>query len=400
MSTSLWRNRDFNLLWGGQVLSAFGSAVSALAFPLLVLALTGSPLQAGAVGTIAAVTALLCRLPVGLLVDRVNRRRAMLLVDLTRLLAFAALGLAVLTGSAGLPAIILVAVLDAAGSTLFSTAEHAALRSIVPAAQLPDAVARNEARGFAVGLVGPSAGGLLFGLGHAVPFLGNALTYLGSLISVALIRRPLQEERSQTPGGLTTGLRFVFGDPFLRAVLVIAAPLNFAITGILFTIVIALQQRGVAPAVIGLTETMIGVGGLIGAIAAPTLQRRLGLGPLVRTICWAAAGLFLLSALLTGSIAAAVPVAVMMVLAPACNAALFGYQAAITPDHLQGRVISVIFLFATSAAAVAPLLAGVLTSTWNATAATVLFAVAVMVSAVAATVSRGIRTLTPAPALT
>jgi MFS family permease len=190
-------------------------------------------------------------------------------------------------------------------------------------------------------------------------------------------------------------VRFVFADPFLRAVLFIAAPLNFALTGAIFAIILNLQRHGTAPAVIGLVETIIGVGGLTGAIVAPALQRWLPLATLVRVICWAAVGLVALSALLTSSIAAAVPVALAVFLGPACNAALFGYQAAITPDRLQGRVVSVIFLAATSAAAAAPVLAGVFVAVWGGPAAILFFAGAVTLSAVAATISKGLRAMRP-----
>jgi hypothetical protein len=101
------------------------------------------------------------------------------------------------------------------------------------------------------------------------------------------------------------------------------------------------------------------------------------------------------TALFTPSIAAAVPVAFAIFLGPACNAALFGYQAAITPDRLQGRVVSVIFLGATSAAAAAPILAGTFVTAWNGPATLLLFAAGVAASAVAATLSRGIRTMRP-----
>jgi MFS family permease len=99
--------------------------------------------------------------------------------------------------------------------------------------------------------------------------------------------------------------------------------------------------------------------------------------------------------LFTSSIAAAVPVALAVFLGPACNAALFGYQAAITPDRLQGRVVSVIFLAATSAAAAAPVLAGVFVVVWGGPAAMLVFAGAVALSAVAATISKGLRVMRP-----
>jgi hypothetical protein len=79
------------------------------------------------------------------------------------------------------------------------------------------------------------------------------------------------------------------------------------------------------------------------------------------------------------------------------NAALFGHQAAITPDRLQGRVVSVVFLVATSVQAVAPLLAGLLIASWGSPVAVVVLASSVAVAALAATVSRGIRTMQPVP---
>jgi Transmembrane secretion effector len=397
--TSLWRNREFNLLWTSQSLSDLGGAIAQLAIPLLVLELTGSAVLAGTVGTAALVTKLLVRLPAGVLADRVDRRRAMLACDVARLAAFLMLAAAVATGRAALPLIIVVAVFDAVCSALFNTAEYAALRSIVPAGQLPAAVACNEARSYGTSLAGPPLGGLLFGVMHALPFLGNALSYLFSLVGVALIRKPLQAQRDAEPPGhataLAEGLRFVFTNAFLRAVLAIAAPLNFALTGTVFTIIITLQRHDVAPGVIGLTETIVAAGGLAGAFVAPALQRLLPFPQLIRFICWAAVTVLVASALLTGTLAAAGPVALAVFLGPACNAALFGYQAAITPDRLQGRVLSVIFLAAMSVAAAAPLLAGVFVTAWGGRTAALIFAASVVVAACTASLAAGIRTMRP-----
>ncbi|KUL26175.1 MFS transporter [Actinoplanes awajinensis] len=400
--TALWRNREFNLLWTGQCFSDLGDAIAQFALPLLVLMLTGSPVQAGIVGTVAKVAGLASRLPVGVLVDRVNRRWALLGADAARLLSGLAFVALILSGHAGLPVIIAVAVVDAVAGSVFFTTERAALSSIVAKEQLPAAVARNEARGYGVALAGPPLGGLLFGIGHALPFIGNTISYLASMIGVALIRRPLQRSRAETPDRYTTalaeGVRYVARQPFLRAVLLIAAPLNFAINGVIFTIVVSLQQTGTAPAVIGLTETVIAVGGLTGAFFAPLLQRRLRMATLTRMICTAATLLLLLSAVLMTGLAAAAPVAVTLFLAPACNAAIFGHLAATTPDRLQGRVLSVIFLAANSAAAAAPLLAGVLVTHGGGTVTVLVFAASVAVSAVSAAVHPGLRQETRTPA--
>jgi MFS family permease len=397
--SSLWRNREFNLLWTSQSLSDLGDAVAQLAMPLLVLAVTGSAVRAGLVGTVAQVARLLSRLPGGVLADRVNRRRALLACDAIRLLAFAGLAALVATGHTDLLAIVAVAVVDAICGTMFETTEHAALRSIVDQSRLPDAVARNEARTYGTSLAGPPLGGLLFGLAPSLPFIGNAVSYLASLAGVGLIRKPLQGEPVESPGShraaLIEGVRFVFGNSFLRAVLTIAAPLNLALNGTVFTIIVTLQRHGVRPAIIGLTETIMAVGGLAGALVAPMLQRSMPFPRLIRFICWAATGVLAIGSLFTSTLFAAVPLALAVFLGPACNAALFGYQAAITPGHLQGRVLSVIFMAAMSASAAAPALAGLIVAHVSSAAAVLFFAASVSVAALTATFASGIRTMRP-----
>ncbi len=91
---SLWRNRDYMLLWSGQALSDIGGAVSGLAFPLLVLAVTHSPAQAGFVAALRALPAPLFSLFAGVLVDRWDRKRVMLVCDTGRALSLASIPIA------------------------------------------------------------------------------------------------------------------------------------------------------------------------------------------------------------------------------------------------------------------------------------------------------------------
>ena len=90
---SLWRNRDFMLLWCGQVVSSVGSRVSMLAFPLLVLAITHSPAQAGLIGALRGLPYALFILPAGALIDRWNRKRVMIICDTGRALALGSIAL-------------------------------------------------------------------------------------------------------------------------------------------------------------------------------------------------------------------------------------------------------------------------------------------------------------------
>lgn len=133
----LRRNRDFTLLWCAESVSGLGTAASGLAFPLLVLATTGSAVQAGAVGTATAVVRAVIRLPGGALADRWNRRRVLLGCDAARFALYTALALMVVAGQATLPVIIATAAIVAMLDVLFEPAATAAVIHVVPTKQLP-----------------------------------------------------------------------------------------------------------------------------------------------------------------------------------------------------------------------------------------------------------------------
>src|ERR1700733_12501607 len=128
---NLWRNRSFNLLWSSQFLSGLGTNISGIAFPLLVLAITGSAISAGVVGTAAAAVRFALRIPAGVLVDRVNRKIVMLSWVSVRLVAAARLSLFVVSGHENLTVIMGLAVVEAVGGTVFETAELAAVSNVV-----------------------------------------------------------------------------------------------------------------------------------------------------------------------------------------------------------------------------------------------------------------------------
>src|SRR5438093_4331683 len=78
---ALWRNRDYMLLWSGQLVSTLGSAASQVVFPLLILAITNSPAAAGIAGALFMLPYALFSLPAGALIDRWDRKRVMVLCD-------------------------------------------------------------------------------------------------------------------------------------------------------------------------------------------------------------------------------------------------------------------------------------------------------------------------------
>jgi MFS family permease len=125
---SLWRIREFALLWSGQVVSTLGAQISGTAMPLLVLATTGSPARAGVVGAAGSLPFLIGHLPAGALVDRWNRRRILLVSELTAGLALATVPLALWFGELTLGQLMVVAFVQGLCFVFFGLAERAALR--------------------------------------------------------------------------------------------------------------------------------------------------------------------------------------------------------------------------------------------------------------------------------
>ncbi|MER6200562.1 MFS transporter [Streptomyces sp. NPDC001586] len=395
-SAPLRKNRDFSLLWGSQAASQLGSAVSILAFPLLVLSIHGSAVQAGAVGTVQAVIRAVFQLPAGALADRWDRKRLMLGCDAGRAALFVILASAVLTDNASLPLVFMISSAAAVMDVLFGPAETAAISQLVPAERVSEAFARNEARSYAASLAGPSLGGFLYGLGRAVPFLFDALSYLVSFVFIAVIRKPLQQApRKRSDSSLVSdireGVKHVAASPFLRAVILVATPVNFALVAAQFSVTLVLSENGYEPSVLGVAQGVIAVGGLLGAVAAGWIQRRASFYNLLLTAVSFLFVLLVASALLTGRLLMVLPLALGLFLAPAINAALFGRLAATTPDHLQGRVISVVVLFATLTASAAPLASGLLVERLTGVAAMIACAAAMALSLISALCLGGLR---------
>ena len=388
-------NRNFQLLWIGQLLSNTGSTIGQLAYPLLILALTHSPVLAGVVGTVRAIVSLCVQLPAGGLSDRFDRRLTMIICDIVRAALLSLLVILILVHLAAWPTVMLVSVIESAGGALFAPAAAAALPGIVPDGQLAEAWAATEARSYAASLAGPALGGLLFGLGQAIPFLSNAVSYVISFGTLGRIRGQFRPKKTADRKALwrevADGLRIVWQLPVLRAVLIVTPLCNFAFSGVIFTITLALRQHGTSVGVIGLLQSAIAVGGLVGALVAPWLQRRMRLATLATSITMAGALLLGAAALLIPSPLVAVPVAFSLVLAPAANAALFAVMLRSTPDEMRGRVTSTVGMVATTLATLAPLMAGLLVQHASGAWAVAVCAAAMTIAAMLCLILPGLR---------
>jgi predicted MFS family arabinose efflux permease len=373
----LRRNRDFLLLQAGQLLSTAGTQATTIAYPLLVLALTGSPAQAGVVTFARLVPAAVLALPAGLAADRYDRRRLMIAADAARAVALAALAATILAGHVAYWEIPVVAFLEGAGATVFIAAQAGALRAVMHPSQLPAAVGAQEARDSVVRLGGPPLGGLLFELGRAVPFLVDAVSYAASIASLWAMRTPFQQAREPDPAGLRAqiaeGFRFLWSRPFLRACAFLFAFGNFTLPGIFLVIVVVGRGQGLGGGAIGLLLATFGAATLLGSLVSPLMRRAFSMRAIVWIELWVS--LTIVAFLVWPSVyvltAAILPQALVI---PVTNSVVVGYRVAVTPDRLLGRVETVRSTISLLIAPLGPLVAGLLLGATSARETVAVFA--------------------------
>ena len=163
----------------------------------------------------------------------------------------------------------LVAFVEGAGYTFFAVAERASLRHLVPRELLPAATAQNQVRESVALLAGQPLGGLLFSIGRVVPFAFDAISYLGSLIALVLIRRPLQDVREAAERHLrrevVEGVGFLMRQPFMRTTSLLVAGSGLVLNALFLTVIVIARENGASATVVGVMVAFLGVAGLGGA---------------------------------------------------------------------------------------------------------------------------------------
>ncbi len=391
----LRRNRNFVLLWTGQAVSTIGARVTALAFPLLVLAETGSPAQVGIVAFAQTIPFLLLYLPAGAYIDRLDRKRVMIVADSIRAFAFGTLVVALAFDAFSLAHVIVVALVEGSLFVFFQLAETAALPQVVPREQLPTALAQNQARVQGADLVGTPLGGLLFGLGRAVPFLFDAVSYLASALTLLLIRVPFQQTRERTTTRLrqeiAEGVRWLWGQRFLRTCVILGGGANFGFNALTIVLILRAKELGASSALVGAMFVFVGTAAILGAFAAPWLQRRAAPSLVVIGSLWVWAVLSCALVIPDKPLVLGVLLGLGSALGPGFNVVVGSYRYALVPDRLLGRVQSAGLVIAWGAIPLGSLAGGFLVEWFGGRGALLAVGAVMLVVAVAATWSRDIR---------
>ena len=283
--TSLWRDREFVKLLTGQAISQVGSRITRTALPFAaVLVLGAGPFQMGLLSGAAAASVLLFGLFAGAWADRLRRRPILIVADLGRAVVLASVPLAALRGTLTMGQLYVVAGRTGLFTVMFDVSYQAYVPSLVQREQLVQANAKLALSESVAEVSGPGiAGFLVTALTAPVAIAFDALSFLVSAVSIALVRRPEPPpaERGDTHmlEEIRDGLRFTWRNPYLRpmALRTATAALFMGFFGSLYPL-FTVKTLGLAPSVIGVVISLGGAFALAGAWLSERLVQRLGIG--------------------------------------------------------------------------------------------------------------------------
>ena len=370
----LHRQGTFVRFWAGQTISVFGDQISTLAIPLTaVLVLHASAVQVGILTALAWLPHLLFSLPAGVWIDRrSNRRRNMIVADFLRAAALATIPVAWWLGVLTIWQLLAVAFAVGAFTVFFDLSSVSFFVALVPRRQYVEANSKLSTTRSLSYIGGPGTAGVLVqALGAPVALLADALSFVASAVAlrgVKVAEPEVEPSGASARADLAEGFRYLIRHPVLRAGTACTSTINF-FSFFIFAIFVLYASRtlGLGPATIGLILGAASFGALLGAVIAPRVGRRLGIGRAVvlgSVLFPAPMALFPLahgshwlsgSMLLAGEFLASVGVMIFDV-----NQNSLGTM--LTPDAVRSRVVGVSRFFNYGTRPVGALLGGVLGS--------------------------------------
>jgi len=363
----LWRQRDFAVFWTAQTLSVLGDSFALIALPLLVLEATGSLASMGLLTAAGGAAAVVAAVFAGVVVDRVDRRRLLIVCDLVRMVLYGVIPLVWLFGPQVWLLYVVLPLCEAVG-TLFAVGYVTVVRSLVGTSQLTEANGRLNATAAAAGVLGPLCAGLVAALTGPAAAVGvDAASFGVSALCITFVRfraRPVEKspERIGLWRDLRTGVAFLRGHPVLRTLTALLFVFSFLTFGLNDLIIYHLKHDlGHDDGTVGTVMAVAALGTITGALLVARVRRRLGFG-VTWTLAVAVAG----AAFAGMGWARDVPVIAALSAAFLACVAVAGtcsmsLRQEITPEPLLGRVTSAFWTLHYSAAP-----AGAAVLTWAA----------------------------------
>jgi MFS family permease len=284
----LWHHLDFRRLWIGETVSQFGSMISQLALPLVaILVVHASTFQVGLLTALESLAFLVIGLPAGAWVDRMRFRSVLITNDVVRAVALGSIPVANAFGALRIEQLYAVALIVGVSTVFFDVAYQSYLPELVDRSTLVEGNAKLQASESVSQITGPAIGGLLIqALTAPYAVVVDAVSFLWSASWVTAIQarvpKPARKPDRHLGREIAEGLRFVIGNPLLRAISMCTGSSNLfsSVSGAVIYVLLA-RQLHLSAGVIGLLTSISAVGGLLGSLAASRIAQRLGQGPAI-----------------------------------------------------------------------------------------------------------------------
>jgi MFS family permease len=293
----------FRLLMFGSSISMLGTRISTVAFPMLVLHLKHSPLITGLVAFAAIAPSMLVYLPAGVLVDRWNPRRVMLVSELLRGLAIASVVVALIIyrTRVNIWFLILAMVAEEIFEIFSTLADRRYLNRVMERDKVVSRQASVEVRVHAAVLAGRPVGPFLFSIEPFLPFLADAVSFIASVSSLLLLRRvaePQTEPQRLAPrqviGDIGQGFRWLKDDRRAWVTVLIMAITSMVAQALILMFLVEAHSKQLSTLAIGIVLAASGAGGAVGSFCSrivPGAVRTLWLS--IQLVAWSVALAFL-----------------------------------------------------------------------------------------------------------
>jgi MFS family permease len=355
--------RNFATLWAATVVSNIGDGIAVAAAPLLVASITDDPVLVGLAVFVQQLPWMLFSLVSGVFVDRLDRRRLIVVVNVLRGLVVGLLAVAVWRDVATIPLVYAAGFLVGTCETLGDNASGALVPMVVRSEDLPRANARMQTVFFAInGFVAKPVGAALFVVAAALPFGINAASFVLAAVLISTlrgVRQSVPAERRSVRADIGEGMRWLWNHAAIRLLALALFLMNITlVAGFSILVLYSRDRLGLDEYGYGILIAASAVGSLIGARVAPRLQARFSDSLLLR------AGLVIetlthvgLALATTGWVAGAILVA-FGIHGSILGAVSVTLRQRAVPDELRGRVESGYMMFVIGGSALGALIGG------------------------------------------
>ncbi|MEU2565179.1 MFS transporter [Streptomyces longispororuber] len=357
--------RDFRLFWWANAADALGTQASGVVLPLLLLSLGHSAQTAGLVAGLSLGAGILFGPLAAVPADRGARKPIMFWSAVVSAVALGSVALALALGHLTLPHLLGAVLVERFATACHEAASRGTVALVCPPDEQPRAVARLGAADQGALILGPALGGAAYQVSRALPFVADAVSYAVAACCVRAMRTDLKAPDSAPSGGgllreAAAGLSLVRRQPLLRLVLVWITLVNGVAVALYYAAVFALERSGAGALPLGAVLAVSGAAGLAGSLAAPRAAERVGAARLLTAVTWLLVPLTAALATAAGPWAYGALLGAVCLLVPLPAVVLQARVLLVTEPALQARVGAVLATASGGAAALAPVLAGLL----------------------------------------